>query len=218
MFKLLLTAFVLMLSTPVLADRSTPRDSELENAVCYNYHGDARTCSNLWYCQFDYRSNTCNYVDDDRTQRSCESYNYDPYLCNTQGNCEYDSYSRRCRDSYRPGPGPGPGQNQCWYYNNDQRQCNNTYGCSYVRNSRTCQDAYRPNPEPIQTQTITCGSSRYNYQSCPVRGEIISAHILRQTSRSQCVEGRTWGYDYNGIWVDQGCQATFKVRVRQNRH
>ncbi len=212
MFKLLLTAIVLMASTPVLADRTTPRDSEFENSVCYNHHRDPRTCNNLWYCEYDNRTALCNYVDDDRTSRSCESYDYDPYLCNTQGNCEYDSYSRRCRDSY--GPGPGPGRNQCWQYSNDQRQCNNTYGCSFDRNTRTCQDSFQPDPDPITTQNVSCASSRYNYQSCPVRGEIVSATILRQTSRSQCIEGRTWGYDHNGIWVDQGCQATFKVRVR----
>jgi hypothetical protein len=213
MFKLLLTAIVLMLSTPVLAEVTAQRDSEFENSVCYNHHRDARTCSNLWYCEFDYRTSLCNYVDDDRTSRSCESYDYDPYLCNTQDNCSYDSYSRRCRDSYNPGPGPG--HNQCWQYSNNPRQCNDTYGCSYDRNSRTCQDDFQPDPDPITTQTVTCNSSRYAYQNCPVRGEIVSAHILRQTSRSQCVEGRTWGYDYNGLWVDQGCQATFKVRVRR---
>jgi hypothetical protein len=27
------------------------------------------------------------------------------------------------------------------------------------------------------------------------------------------VEGRTWGFDGNGIWVEDGCRAEFQVDV-----
>jgi hypothetical protein len=32
-----------------------------------------------------------------------------------------------------------------------------------------------------------------------------------QLSRSRCVEGRTWGWDPGGIWVDDGCRGRFLV-------
>lgn len=35
--------------------------------------------------------------------------------------------------------------------------------------------------------------------------------LLRQLSRTDCVQGRTWGYDRERIWVDQGCRAEFAV-------
>jgi len=33
--------------------------------------------------------------------------------------------------------------------------------------------------------------------------------LVRQISRSACIEGQTWGYARNGIWVSQGCRAEF---------
>lgn len=35
--------------------------------------------------------------------------------------------------------------------------------------------------------------------------------MVRQVSGSPCEEGRTWGYDRRGIWVDRGCRAEFEV-------
>jgi hypothetical protein len=33
--------------------------------------------------------------------------------------------------------------------------------------------------------------------------------LVRQLSKSDCVRGEDWGFDENGIWVDQGCRAEF---------
>jgi hypothetical protein len=35
--------------------------------------------------------------------------------------------------------------------------------------------------------------------------------VVRQFSRSSCIQGRSWGYDADGIWVDEGCRAEFVV-------
>jgi hypothetical protein len=60
-------------------------------------------------------------------------------------------------------------------------------------------------------QTITCESFKYRYQFCRVntRGGV---RLTRQISNTRCNEGETWGYDREGIWVDQGCAAEFSVR------
>ena len=34
-------------------------------------------------------------------------------------------------------------------------------------------------------------------------------HLNRQFSSASCVEGRSWGYNDRGIWVDRGCSAEF---------
>ena len=34
--------------------------------------------------------------------------------------------------------------------------------------------------------------------------------LVRQLSSSPCVQGRSWGYGRNGIWVAQGCRAEFR--------
>lgn len=58
-------------------------------------------------------------------------------------------------------------------------------------------------------QTFRCRSEAFRYAHCrtDVRGGV---HLVRQISRTQCVEGRNWGVDRNGVWVDQGCDAEFR--------
>jgi hypothetical protein len=38
-----------------------------------------------------------------------------------------------------------------------------------------------------------------------------SVQIQRKLSDSPCIQGSTWGWDRQGIWVDRGCRADFLV-------
>ncbi len=73
-----------------------------------------------------------------------------------------------------------------------------------------------PMSAPVQAQgysdTVTCESRNYNYQSCPVPWR--DARIIRQTSDTACVRGRTWGIDRRGLWVDRGCAGIFAAAGR----
>jgi Protein of unknown function (DUF3011) len=59
-------------------------------------------------------------------------------------------------------------------------------------------------------QQVTCSSKDGGRQHCPAdtHGGV---QMVRQISGSSCVEGRTWGFDQSGIWVDKGCGASFMV-------
>lgn len=59
--------------------------------------------------------------------------------------------------------------------------------------------------------TVMCQSLGNQHNSCPISG---SSHVRlsRQISNAPCVQGRTWGYDWRAIWVDEGCRAEFQVR------
>jgi Protein of unknown function (DUF3011) len=48
-----------------------------------------------------------------------------------------------------------------------------------------------------------------NYDPSQVRFE-------KQISGSPCVQGRSWGVDGRGLWVDNGCRAYFRVRSGGN--
>lgn len=57
---------------------------------------------------------------------------------------------------------------------------------------------------------ITCESKGKTRRMCGVtidRG----ARLQRQLSNSACVEGSTWGWSRDGVWVDQGCRGEFVV-------
>src|SRR5262245_14329907 len=59
-------------------------------------------------------------------------------------------------------------------------------------------------------QTVRCDSNDNRQRVCDAdtRGGVT---LLRQYSKSACVEGRTWGYDRRGVWVDGGCRAEFAL-------
>ena len=68
-------------------------------------------------------------------------------------------------------------------------------------------------PPAQARRTITCKShkGRYNYCRVDTRGGV---KLSRQISDSSCRQGRTWGYDKEGIWVDRGCSGEFTIRGR----
>jgi hypothetical protein len=62
---------------------------------------------------------------------------------------------------------------------------------------------------------LRCESRDGRRATCPadLRGLYFSS--LRQLSRTECVEGRNWGYDDRALWVEGGCRADFSfVRGR----
>ena len=63
----------------------------------------------------------------------------------------------------------------------------------------------------VAQQSIKCESNngRRNYCGTYPSNQV---RLDRQISDSPCVQGRTWGVDRNGLWVDGGCRAYFMVR------
>lgn len=70
---------------------------------------------------------------------------------------------------------------------------------------RDVRDRNRP------VQTVYCESGDMKRHWCS-EGIGRSVRLIRQRSTARCVEGRTWGVDRSGIWVDRGCRADFEVR------
>ena len=64
-------------------------------------------------------------------------------------------------------------------------------------------------PARADTGFVTCESSGYRYNYCGVRTQGRVAMIREVSTGNLCRQGRGWGYDDNGIWVDHGCRAQF---------
>jgi len=61
----------------------------------------------------------------------------------------------------------------------------------------------------VDAGEIECRSSGYRYNYCRAdTGNRVE--LIRRNSGSACDFGRSWGYDNRGIWVDNGCAATFR--------
>jgi len=65
-------------------------------------------------------------------------------------------------------------------------------------------------------QTISCSSDNGHRHYCPAdtRGGV---RLLRQRSGSACDQGKSWGFDRGGVWVDHGCRADFAIDSYQYR-
>jgi hypothetical protein len=64
-------------------------------------------------------------------------------------------------------------------------------------------------PGIASAQQITCESKNYQQEFCATGGTVTRAWLVAQRSRAPCIEGQTWGYQNNGIWVNQGCEGDF---------
>jgi len=66
------------------------------------------------------------------------------------------------------------------------------------------------NREP-QTQPLTCKSNQYRQETCNAGGMISDLRLVKTRSRAQCKANSSYGYDFDQIWVKDGCEADFEV-------
>lgn len=87
-----------------------------------------------------------------------------------------------------------------------------------MRNFRTvflalglCMAATAIDARPAAAQaSITCESQGNKFKDCSVAtgGKV---RLVQNISNTRCEYGRTWGFDWNSIWVDRGCRGKFMV-------
>jgi hypothetical protein len=74
---------------------------------------------------------------------------------------------------------------------------------------------WRPGPGWDRDIDVRCASEGYTYNMCQVdTGRGSRVRLVQQISKTRCVEGRTWGWNRAGVWVDGGCEAIFTVERR----
>jgi hypothetical protein len=80
-----------------------------------------------------------------------------------------------------------------------------------VAGAASAQVSYGPRPPPpgYGPQTVSCGSPQHRMLRCAVPGNWRGVRMVQQTSKSACIEGRTWGFDRGSVWVDRGCGGVF---------
>lgn len=87
--------------------------------------------------------------------------------------------------------------------NRDDRERDHDRDGDYDRNRDSGQGSN-------EGQVVSCSSDDMHRHYCPAdtRGGV---RLLKQRSDSSCRQGRGWGYDRRGIWVDHGCRGDFQV-------
>jgi hypothetical protein len=74
---------------------------------------------------------------------------------------------------------------------------------------------WHPEPGWDSRFNVGCESRDFEYHFCAVDlGGAGRVTVARQVSDSACIEGRTWGANRAGVWVNRGCAAEFTVDRR----
>lgn len=62
----------------------------------------------------------------------------------------------------------------------------------------------------LADKLVVCESDNNTRSVCKT-GTGGGVAVMRQLSRNACVRGKTWGYNGDSIWVDDGCRAEFVI-------
>lgn len=62
-----------------------------------------------------------------------------------------------------------------------------------------------------QFKVVRCESQDNRQKYCELDGRYNRVRLVKQLSKSPCIQGQTWGSDSRGIWVENGCRGTFEV-------
>ncbi len=60
--------------------------------------------------------------------------------------------------------------------------------------------------------SVTCLSQNGRRTSCAWNSRYGRPYLIQQMSVDRCLEGSSWGYFGNQLWVDRGCRARFGAR------
>jgi hypothetical protein len=101
-------------------------------------------------------------------------------------------------------------QGRTWGYDNNGIWV--TQGCSAEFDFRPSGS---PAPGPGPGRQIACSSQNFQHRFCPTERRVVRARLVEQRSRAACVQGRSWGFEDRGIWVDQGCSGLFAVEEQR---
>jgi hypothetical protein len=66
-------------------------------------------------------------------------------------------------------------------------------------------------PEGSRDRVVLCESRNYRRAYCPSPTPLEQVVVTQVVSGSACLQGATWGFDRNGVWVDGGCRAYFRL-------
>jgi DUF3011 family protein len=59
-------------------------------------------------------------------------------------------------------------------------------------------------------RSVVCESVNNGKRDCPADTSY-GVQLARQISKKGCTRGDDWGFDQNGVWVDNGCRAEFAL-------
>ena len=66
-----------------------------------------------------------------------------------------------------------------------------------------------------KTVSMKCSSINHKPNSCNAETMILDVIVDTKHSQSACVFNESYGFKGKSLWVDNGCRATFNVKVAE---
>jgi Protein of unknown function (DUF3011) len=131
----------------------------------------------------------------------CQSRNFQYQFCPSDGEVIHATLARQESQAACV-------RGRTWGWSNNGVWVSN--GCS----GRFLVETFRPLPPWSGGDRLRCDSRNFQYEFCFVPQRVFNVDLVRQTSSSACVLGRTWGWREDGVWVNNGCQGEFRVQTQ----
>ncbi len=91
------------------------------------------------------------------------------------------------------------------------------YGYNDRRYDRGYDDRGRRYGRRDRVETLSCSSISHRRSLCEIPYRVDDVRIVDRHSKASCRYGSDWGVGRRGIWVDNGCRATFAFRIDDRR-
>lgn len=153
--------------------------------------------------------------DTEKTDVRCGSQNYGRNICVTNGWITHLRLKRQ-RSGARCESGESYGfyEDFVWVDNGCEGDFEVTYRAEASGPTQPGNDPWQEPRKETDRVRFTCKSEDYKRNICFVGGSIIDADLRKRRSNAPCEEGRTYGYERDFVWVDQGCEAEFEINYR----
>ncbi|HSR70288.1 MAG TPA: DUF3011 domain-containing protein [Acidobacteriota bacterium] len=103
------------------------------------------------------------------------------------------------------------------------RGCDAEFDVTFRSSGNSGPGRYPPSPNDpdrggynLKRVEIECKSENYRRRDCRVGGRIERAFLRDTDSDAPCIEGRSWGWDRDYVWVNNGCDGDFEVHYVDN--
>ena len=78
------------------------------------------------------------------------------------------------------------------------------------------ENGYKPSHADLRSTRVLCESTDYKARSCGINGYIRDVSVVRQLSKTTCIQGQNFNYNEYSIVVSGGCRAEFEVLYYSN--
>lgn len=192
-------------------------DASCVNGSSYGFSGESiwvdKGCAAVFEVRFNTRSganrsfrSTASSRNNRRSVRfACKSDNHQLGICYVAGSIvDLSLLKKKSRAACTKNDSFGFQKDALWVKDG----CEAEFEVTYRPDARTGWEFTNNAP---QTQSLTCKSDQFRRATCTAGGVISDLRLKKTRSRADCKANSSYGFEFDKIWVKDGCEGDFEV-------